>query len=117
MKLLLAAIDWEYPPERKIPAAQILDLADKKRLMDFYLWLANGIVLEMHAEADSTDALEVLQAMITNVGAGRRFEPTPSQLTQFWLYQDGDECYQQGSDKSPGYFFVKPTPQPARFTD
>jgi len=59
-KLLITMIAWEYPSDGRLPVPTIWDLVDKNQLMGLYLALANGIILEMKAEGNSQEALDVL---------------------------------------------------------
>ena len=66
MKLRILMIDWEYPDDGKPPSPEVLELTEKGDVMDLYMSLANGAIVEMKAEGYSEEALDVLQAM--NVG-------------------------------------------------
>ncbi len=84
--------------------------------MDLYLALANGAVLEMRAEADSEEALELMRGMVTGVGSCRSIVLNEEQKQALWFFQENDECYQQGSN-SPGFIFIDPMIQPQNFAD
>jgi hypothetical protein len=115
MRLLVDIIDWEYPPERQPAAPTIWDLLDQNTLMQLVLALGNGIIVEMRAEADSDDALAALRDLLIHVGSCQLIDLAPEIKQRLWLYVDGDQCYQQGTT-NPGYIFVNPLPQPAKFS-
>ncbi|MCP4425951.1 MAG: hypothetical protein GY803_15770 [Chloroflexi bacterium] len=112
MKLLITLIDWEYPANRAIPKPELIDLSVENALLGLVLTLANGVIVEMRVEAPSEEALNGVRNMITGTGGSKLVSLTAPETEELWLYQDGDECYLQGSD---GYMFVNPIPQPAKF--
>ena len=109
-------IDWEYPDERKTPAPEVLELSQKSDLMSLYLSLANGVIIEMKAEADSEEALGALRGLIEGAGSGVRRDLSEEEKAACWLYEEGYDCYTQGAT-DPAYFFVNPTPCPEVFEE
>ena len=107
-------IDWEYPSDGKTPLPIVWDLQKENQLMALYLSFANGIILEMKAEADTDDSLDVLRGIILGAGSCAEFTLSGHEKNKVWLYEEGYECYKQG-EKSPAYIFVNPTPQPNKF--
>ena len=114
MKLRITMIDWEYPDDGKTPSPEVLDLAEKSHVMILYMSLANGAIVEMKAEADSEEALDVLRGLIQGAGSGVRADLSAQEKAKCWLYEEGYECYTQGV-KDPAYFFVNPAPRPEAF--
>ncbi len=107
-------IEWEYPSDGKIPRLDIWDLSDRNAVMALYLALANGVVVEMKAEGDSVEALDVLRGLLQGAGSCSPVTLSTEQKKALWLYKDGYECYQQGITL-PAFFFVYPTPRPDTF--
>ena len=97
MKFKAVIIDWEYPQDRKIPKAEIFDLNNKNQLMEIYMSLANGVIVEARFIPESNEASEVLCKMVTNVGSAKRITELDKVTNLSWLFQEGDEVYQQGS--------------------
>ncbi len=114
MKLRILMIDWEYPDDGKPPSPQVLDLAEKGDVMELYMSLANGLIVEMKAEGDSEEALEVLRGLIRGAGNGKQAHLSAQEKAACWLYEEGYECYTQGIN-DPAYFFVHPVPRPEAF--
>jgi hypothetical protein len=59
------------------------------------LALGNGIILEMRAEADSHEALDVLRGLVRGTGNCQPVVLDGAQRERLWLYAEGDECCQQ----------------------
>ncbi len=114
MKLRILMIDWEYPDDGKPPSPQVLDLTEQGDVMDLYMSLANGTIVEMKAEGDSEEALDVLRGLIRGAGAGVQADLSAQEKAACWLYEEGYECYTQGVN-DPAYFFVNPAPRPEAF--
>ena len=114
-KLLITIIDWEYPTDGEPLLPMVWDLYQKDTLMNLYLALANGIIVEMKAEGDIEAALDVLRGMLRGVGSAEAITLSETEKEKLWLFEEGLECYQQGKSKSPGYIFINPTPQPHKF--
>ncbi len=114
MKLRITMIDWKYPDDGQTPSPEVLDLAEQSQVMILYMSLANGAIVEMKAEADSEEALDVLRGLIQGAGSGVRADLSAQEKTKCWLYEEGYECYTQGV-KNPAYFFVYPAPRPKAF--
>ncbi len=112
MRLLIALIDWRYPAQKTLPTPAVWSLEEEADLVRLYLTVANGLVIELRVEAESAAALEAARGLFT--GAGRAIPLSPEARRQVWLYQEGDEAYQQG-DGPGGYFFINPVPQPDKF--
>jgi len=109
MKATLRVIDWEYPATRCTPPAETVDLEND--LMNLYLEIANGVVLEMLAQGDSPEAVTILRNLICGAGSGRTVELTPAEKEQLWLFTPGCEVYKQGGrDSDGGFFFLDPNP-------
>ena len=109
MKAILWIIDWEYPPTRRTPPPETFDLEND--LMNLYLEIANGVVLEMRAQGDSAEAVDVLRGLIRGAGSGQAVELTPAEKEQLWLIAAGCEIYKQGPrDAEGGFFFLDPNP-------
>jgi len=113
-KLLITMIYWEYPSDRKLPLPIVWDLEKENQLMALYLSFANGIILEMKAEAETDDSLDVLRGIILGAGSCVAATLSDDEKNKAWLYHEGYECYKQGN-KSPAYIFVNPTHQPNKF--
>ena len=113
-KLRITMIDWEYPSDGKSPLPTVWDLQQQNQLMALYLSFANGIILEMKAEGNTNDSLDVLRGIILGAGSCVLVTLSDDEKNISWLYEDGYECYKQG-EKSPAYIFVNPTPQPDKF--
>lgn len=113
MKLLLTLINWEYPADGRIPELLLIDESSTtNQLMGLYLLFANGCVVEMRAEGDSDEALDVVRGLALGAGSGRLVAMIPAEdRRRLWLYKEAHECYMQGS----AYIFVNPVPQPDRF--
>ncbi|MFT3891751.1 MAG: hypothetical protein QM730_08980 [Anaerolineales bacterium] len=116
-KLLTTLIAWEYPSEDEPVSASVWDLQNQDNLMGMYLTLANGIILELKVEGDTEDALNVIRGMLRGVGSAKPVSPSETEKEKLWLFEDGFECYQQGSGKTPGYIFLNPVPQPDKFDE
>ncbi len=114
MKLRITMIDWKYPDDGQTPSPEVLDLAERSQVMLLYMSLADGAIVEMKAEADSEEALDVLRGLIQGAGSGVRADLSAQEKAKCWLYEEGYECYTQG-DKDPAYFFVNPAPRPEAF--
>lgn len=117
MKLRVVAIDWEYPSDGHVPKPELwnLETATRNDLMGYYLGFANGIYLELRAEGDCDEAVEVLKGLILGAGSGRLVETlSDGEKARLWLYRDRYDCYVQG-DPPCGWFFVDPTPRPELF--
>ena len=114
MKLRITMIDWKYPDDGQTPSPEVLDLAEQSQVMLLYMSLADGAIVEMKAEADSEEALDVLRGLIQGAGSGVRADLSAQEKTRCWLYEEGYECYTQGV-KDPAYFFVNPAPRPEAF--
>ena len=114
MKLRATIIDWEYPPEPAVPDVLIFDLAQQKDLLALALAFGNGTILEMCAEADSQEALDILRGLAQGTGACHPRQLTPTERQTLWLYRDGFEVYARDGS-SPTYLFVNPVPQPKLF--
>ena len=80
-------IDWAYPAERKAPSPEVIDLSQKSDLMSLYLSLANGVIVEMKAEADSEEALGALRGLIEGAGSGVRHALSAQEKAACWLYE------------------------------
>ena len=107
-------IDWEYPSDGKSPLPTTWDLQQENQLMALYLSFANGIILEMKAEGDTDDSLNILRGIILGAGSCIAITPSDYEKKKMWLYEKAYEYYKQG-DKSPAYVFVNPTPRPDKF--
>ncbi len=114
LKLRVYVIDWEYPSEKKIPAAEVWDLAEQQELMNLYTTFANGILVEFKAIAQSDAALTVLRNIVTGAGGCSLALLTSSQKEETWLYESGYECFTQGV-KEPAFIFLHPVPHPELF--
>jgi len=118
MKLRIVMIDWEYPQNGQVPGPEILDLASmgQNELMAWYLAFANGVIIELKAEGDSEEALQFIRGLALGAGSGKLMDVLPEEEKErLWLYEEGYECYVQGSDPNAAYFFVNPYPQPDTF--
>lgn len=82
--------------------------------MALYLSFANGIILEMKAEGDAEESLDVLRGIILGAGSCTKVALSPEEINEAWLFEEGYECYKQG-EESPAYIFVNPTAQPNKF--
>ena len=82
--------------------------------MALYLFFANGIILEMKAEGDTDDSLDILRGIILGAGSCVAVTLSDVEKKKAWLHEEGYECYKQG-DKAPAYIFVNPTPQQDKF--
>jgi hypothetical protein len=114
-QLLITMIDWEYPVDDEPISPIIWDLYNKETLMQLYMALANGIVVEMKAEGDIEEAIDILRGMLRGAGSAKAITLSDTVKENLWLFEEGFECYQQGSDKHPGYVFINPVPQPDKF--
>jgi hypothetical protein len=115
-KLLITMIDWEYPSDGNSPLPIIWDIQQENQLMALYLSLANGVILEMKAECDTEDSLDILRGIILGAGSCVTVTLSDDEKKKLWLYEKGYECYKQG-DKSPAYIFVNPIPKPDKFAN
>jgi hypothetical protein len=115
MRLLITLIGWcEYPSDRHIPAPHLWDLRDSRAHTNLIVLFGNGAIGELRAESENTDALHLLQRIISGPGACQAHQLTDDKRRRVWLYQPGDECYIQVGEP-PGYIFVNPQPQPDLF--
>lgn len=115
MKLRLTIIDWEYPDNGQIPEPQLLDLSsmNKNELMALYLTFANGIIIEMKAQGDSEEAIQLIRGLALGAGSCKLVDTlSQEEKEKLWLYEDGYECYVQGKGIHAAYIFVNPKPQP-----
>jgi hypothetical protein len=112
MRFLFHIIDWEYPDEREGYAPYLSDLNDKDELMSLYLAVCNGVILEMRAEAETPEGIDLLHGLLTGAGGCRRVELDEATKQKLWLYHEGDRCYLQGRD---GFMFIDPNPKPEKF--
>ncbi len=58
MRLLIDSIDWEYPAERRPYKPGLWDLNNENALMSLYLEFANGVILELRAEAETQAGMD-----------------------------------------------------------
>jgi hypothetical protein len=114
MKALIDIIDWEYPEKRETYRPAVWDFSDKEEIYKLVVGLGNGIILELRAEADSEEVLEVLRGLFKGVGSCAQVTLTDTQKQRLWYYHEGDECYQQPG-KNPGYMMIDPVPRPEKF--
>lgn len=118
MKLLLTIIDWAYPAERTIPRPERWDLSSESmdQVMPLYMSFANGIIVEMKAEADSEEALTLIRGLALGAGSCTLIESLADEdKARLWLFEEGYDCYRQGRGPDAAYIFVNPTPQPHLF--
>ena len=118
MKLRIITIDWEYPQNGQIPEQEILDLSsiNNNDLMAWYLTFANGVIIELKAEGDSEEALQFIRGLALGAGSCKLIDSLPEkEKERLWLFEDGYECYRQGSGPNAAYIFVNPKPQPDTF--
>jgi hypothetical protein len=112
MRLLIHAIDWEYPTEQEDYAPELWDLSSKHALMGLYLEFANGVILELRAEAETWEGIELIRGLATGAGSCTQVELTTAEKAKLWLYHEGDICFKQGAD---AYIFLAPQPVPYKF--
>jgi hypothetical protein len=118
MKLRIVMIDWEYPEDGRIPKPEIVDLSSisKNDVMLWYATFANGVVIELKAEGDSEEALQFMRGLALGAGSCQLIDALPeAERKRLWLYEDGYDCYMQGSGPRAAYIFVNPEPQPDMF--
>ena len=118
MQLLLTIIDWEYPDDGKIPKPERWDVSESMdQVMPLYLSFANGIIVEMKAEGDSEEALKLIRGLASGAGACTQIDALPDEdKERLWLYEEGYECYRQGSGPDAAHIFINPKPQPELFS-
>ena len=114
-KLLMTLIAWEYPSKDEPISASVWDLQEQDNLMGLYITLANGVILEMKVEGDTVEAINVLKGMLRGVGSAKPVTLSETEKEKFWLFEEGFECYQQSGEKTQGYIFLNPEPQPGKF--
>lgn len=114
MKLLIHLIDWEYPDTREAFRPSLWTLADPSDLEKLVLALANGLVIELRAVAQSAEALDTLRRLLIGTGQFKPVVLTAEEQARLWLWSPGDETYRQGST-SPAFAFLDPTPRPEKF--
>jgi hypothetical protein len=115
MRLLISIIDWEYPSSKEEVQSAIWDMQNQNDLMGLVLSYGNGVILELRAEGENKQAIEILRGIATGTGAGRKIELSSEEKQNLWLYREGDECYRQPVSDG-GYTFINPNPQPTHFT-
>ena len=119
MRLLLTIIDWDYPDDGKTPRPEHWDLASDTmdRLMPLYLSFANGIIVEMKAEGDSEEALKLIRGLASGAGSCTKVDAlTDEDKARLWLYEEGYDCYRQGSIPDAAYIFINTRPRPELFS-
>ncbi len=115
MRLLISIIDWEYPSVKEEIQPTVWDLKNQNTLMGLLLAYGNGIILELRAEGESQEAIDLLRGIVTGTGSSKRVELSAEEKQNLWLYNDGDECFRQPVS-SGGFTFVNPIAQPHKFT-
>lgn len=106
VKAFIHIIDWEYPEKKEDWKPYPYDLEKQSDLMELYMGMANGTIIEMRAEADSDKTLEVLRQMVLKVGSCKKRELKAEEKAKVWLFQEGDECYVQADES---FYFICPT--------
>lgn len=118
MKLLLTIIDWEYPEDREPIKPELYDLSanNADEVMSLYLLFANGVIIELKADGDSEDAIQLIRGLALGAGSCKQLDSLPVEVKErLWLYTDGYECYQQGQGESAAYIFINSIPSLEKF--
>ena len=74
MRLLISIIDWEYPTSKDNTQPALWDLQNQNRLIGLALVYGNGVILELRAEGDSEEAVEILRGIAIGTGSSTRVE-------------------------------------------
>ena len=114
MRLLISIIDWKYPSAKENLQPVAWDLKDQNTLMSLILAYGNGIIMELRADGESEEAIQLLRGIATGTGHSNKIELSLKEKENLWLYQEGDECYRQPISEG-GYTFINPKPQPQKF--
>jgi hypothetical protein len=83
-------------------------------IQNLMILFGNGVIGELRTEADSDNALLVLRWVMRSAGGCMQHELTESEKQNLLLYQNNHGCHLQEGDP-PGYIFISPQPNPARF--
>lgn len=82
--------------------------------MSLVLSYGNGVILELRAEGENEEAIELLRGIAISTGRSIKLEMSSEENQNVWLYHEGDECYRQPMHEG-GYTFINPVPQPKKF--
>jgi hypothetical protein len=119
-RILVDAIEWEYPATRRGWEPVIQDLLDASFREFLFLGFANGIFLEFRLEAESEEVLQAIYAFLDRMGGVKPASFTEGQKQALWLYQEGDLCWTQtnmGQQEPFAYIMIAPQPHPEKFPE
>jgi hypothetical protein len=85
-RVLIDAIEWEYPEEKRGWKPGVQDILDGKFREMILLGFGNGIFLEFRVEAESEDVLKYIYSFLDYAGGVRPAVFSDEKKQSLWLY-------------------------------